>query len=60
MRRIKGRSTNKLFEAFPELKKRYWRGGYFCVTVGTVTKEMIEKYIEYHFEPKIDDSFQVD
>jgi len=24
MRRIKGRSANKLFEAFPELKKRYW------------------------------------
>ena len=56
---------NKLFEAFPELKKRYWGGdfwarGYFCVTAGTVTKEMIEKYIEHHFEPKIDDSFQVD
>ena len=65
MRRIKGRSANKLFETFPELKKRYWGGhfwarGYFCVTAGTVTKEMIEKYIEHHFEPKIDDSFQVE
>ena len=28
--------------------------------VGTVTKEMIEQYIEHHFEPKIDDSFQVE
>jgi putative transposase len=25
MRRIKGRSSRKLFEIFPELKKRYWR-----------------------------------
>ena len=24
MRRIKGRSSNKLFESFPNLKKRYW------------------------------------
>jgi len=24
MRRIKGRSANKLFEVFSELKKRYW------------------------------------
>ena len=24
MRRIKGRSSRKLFEYFPELKKRYW------------------------------------
>ena len=24
MRRIKGRSSMKLFESFPDLKKRYW------------------------------------
>jgi len=24
MRRIKGRSSRKLFEYFPELRKRYW------------------------------------
>jgi uncharacterized protein YeaO (DUF488 family) len=24
MRRIKGRTSTKLFETFPELKKRYW------------------------------------
>ncbi len=24
MRRIKGRSSNKIFECFPELKRRYW------------------------------------
>jgi len=55
MRRIKGRSTRKLFEEFPKLKKRYWgkhfwARGYFCVTVGQMTKEMIKNYLEHHFE----------
>ena len=53
MRRIKGRSSAKLFETFPELKKRYWgrhfwARGYFCVTSGEVTEEMIEEYLEHH------------
>ncbi len=65
MRRIKGRSTRKLFETFPKLKKRYWGGhfwarGYFCVTSGEVREEMIKNYIEHHFEPKVDDSFGVE
>ena len=46
MRRVKGRSSSKLFEEFPQLKKRYlgrhfWARGYFCVTAGELTKEMI-------------------
>jgi len=64
MSRIKGRSARKLFEVFPELKKRYWgkhlwARGYFCVTSGEVTEEMIKNYIEHHFEPKGDESFGV-
>ena len=64
MRRIKGRSSRKLFEIFPELRKRYWgqhfwARGYFCVTSGEVTKEMIMSYIEHHFEPKGDENFRV-
>jgi putative transposase len=36
---------------FEELKRRYWgqhlwARGYFCSTVGTVTDEIIKKYIE--------------
>jgi len=65
MRRIKGRSSRKLFEYFPELRKRYWgqhiwARGYFCVTSGEVTKEMIKNYIEHHFEPKVDENFGVE
>lgn len=48
MRRIKGRTSSYLFEEFPHLKKRYcgqyfWARGYFCVTVGQMTEEMIEQ-----------------
>ena len=65
MRRIKGRSSSKLFESFPELKKRYWgrhfwARGYFCVTSGNVTDEMIKEYLEHHFEPKVNDDFRVE
>jgi len=63
MRRIKGRSSSKLFAEFPNLKKRYWgrhfwARGYFCVTVGEITQEMITNYLEHHFEPNSDDNFK--
>ena len=65
MRRIKGRSANILFEEFPALKKRYWgkhfwARGYFCVTVGDMTEEMIKNYLEHHFEPDPNDKFNVE
>ena len=65
MRRVKGRTSTKLFETFPELKKRYWgrhfwARGYFCVTSGEVTEEMIKDYLEHHFEPKTDDNFRTE
>ena len=46
-------------------KKRYWGGhlwarGYFCVTSGEVTEEMIKNYIEHHFEPRINEKFGVE
>ena len=67
MRRIKGRSSSRLFECFPELKKRYWgrhfwARGYFCVTsgAGELTEEMIKNYLDHHFEPKVDDNFRTE
>ncbi len=65
MRRIKGRASSKLFEEFPKLKKRYWgrhfwARGYFCVTAGQVTEEMIKAYLEHHFEPNPDDNFRTE
>ena len=65
MRRIKGRSSSKLFDEFPHIKKRYWgrhfwARGYFCATVGQMTEEMIKEYLDHHFEPKNDDGFQIE
>lgn len=65
MRRIKGRSASKLFEEFPRLRKRYWgrhfwARGFFCVTSGKVSDEMIKNYLEHHFEPSRDDNFKTE
>ena len=65
MRRIKGRSARKLFEEFPELKRRYWGKhfwgrGYFCVTIGQMTEEMVKNYLEHHFEANPNDNFKAE
>lgn len=65
MRRIKGRTSSKLFEEFPHLRKRYWgrhfwARGYFCVTAGELTKQMIEEYLEHHFESKENPNFEIE
>lgn len=62
---LKGKTSRQLQMEFPELKKRYWgqhlwARGYFAVSVGNVTKEMIKEYIEHHFEAgESEDSFRV-
>ena len=48
---IKGRSSRKLQQEFPRLRKQYWgqhlwARGYFCATVGAVDEETIKAYIE--------------
>lgn len=50
---MKGKSSFKVQQEFPEIGKRYWgqhiwARGYFCATCGTVTDEMISEYIERH------------
>ena len=65
MRYVKGRTSSKLFEEYPNLKKRYWgrhfwARGYFCVTAGELTKEMINDYLDHHFEQKPNDNFDIE
>ena len=65
MRRIKGRSSTKILREFPHLNKRYWgrhfwARGYFCVTAGELTKEMIKEYLEHHFERNPNDNFDIE
>ena len=48
VRRIKGRSSNILRKEFPELLKlpSLWTHSYYVSTIGAVSRETIEKYIE--------------
>ena len=51
VQRIKGKSSYKLFNEFPHLRKTYWgrhiwARGYFCCSSGNVTDEVIKTYIE--------------
>ena len=65
MRRIKGRTSSKLFADYPHLRKKFWgrhfwARGYFCASSGNVTDEIIKTYLEHHFEPKKDDDFRTE
>jgi|TARA_R110002096_G_scaffold434321_2_gene655530 putative transposase len=53
MRRVKGCTSRRILQEFPDIRKRYWgqrfwAGGYFCTTSGNVTNETIMNYIEQH------------
>ena len=57
VQRAKGRSSRKLQQEFPSLRKRYWGKhfwcrGYFSTTSGNVTDAMIDEYIEHHIDGK--------
>ncbi len=61
---LKGKSSFKIQQEFPELRKRYWgqhiwARGYFCATSGTVTDEMIKAYLDNH-KSDFKDNFQVE
>ena len=54
---LKGKTSRKLQQEFPELRKRYWgqhlwARGYFAVSTGNVSSKMIEEYIACHIEGK--------
>jgi putative transposase len=62
---LKGRSSKLLQDEFRDLGKRYWgqhlwARGYFCATVGSVTKDMIKEYIEKQFENGDSNHFKVE
>ena len=60
---IKGKSSRRLQQEYPSLRKRYWGQhlwgrGYFCATSGTVTDEVVKAYIEQQDKPP-EDNFRV-
>lgn len=55
VKRAKGRSSRKVQQEFPELKRRYWgkhfwARGYFSATSGNVTDDVIDAYISNHYD----------
>jgi putative transposase len=66
VQRLKGRSSRRLLEEFGELSRQYWgrhmwARGYFAVSTGNVTDEVIRQYIESHREmpPEDDGHFNI-
>ena len=56
VKRLKGRSSRRLQDEFPILKKRYWgqhfwRIGYGGWSTGKITDEMVQEYLEHHRDP---------
>ena len=68
VQKAKGRSSKKIQEEFPELRKKYWgrhfwARGYFSSTSGNVTDDMINEYINNHsdaHEPKSTTNIRLD
>jgi len=67
VQRLKGRSSRRLQEEFGELKRQYWgrpmwARGYFAVSTGNVTDEIIKQYIESHKDMPTDHdgNFEID
>ena len=53
VRIAKGRSSRKIQQEFPEIRKKYWGchfwgRGFFSSTSGNVTDEIINNYIDNH------------
>ena len=56
VKRIKGRTSRRLQEEFPSLRKQYWGRhfwaiGYGVWSTGNITEEAVKQYLEHHRYP---------
>ena len=63
VQQLKGKTSRTLQMEFKNLRKRYWgqhlwSTGYFCRSVGTVTRDIIKEYIENQ-EEEYDENFKI-
>ena len=63
LQQLKGKTSRVLLSEYKELKKRYWgqhlwASGYFCRSVGDVSKEIIKEYIENQAD-EYDENFRI-
>jgi putative transposase len=53
VKKMKGRTSRKLQQEFPKLKKKYWGRhfwaiGFGCWSTGNITDKMVDDYLEHH------------
>ena len=53
LKKLKGRSSRRLQEEYPILRKRYWgkhfwASGYGAWSTGNITDKMVDDYLEHH------------
>jgi len=56
VKRLKGRTSRRLQDEYPDLKKRYWGRhfwaiGYGAWSTGNITGELVQEYLEHHRDP---------
>ena len=61
VKRLKGRTSRRIQEEFPDLKQRYWGKhfwaiGYGAWSTGNITEQMVEDYLEHHRDPSNSDT----
>src|ERR687893_665850 len=55
-KRMKGRTSRRLQEEYPALRKRYWGRhfwaiGYGAWSTGNISEEVVQEYLEHHRHP---------
>ncbi len=61
VKRLKGRTSRRLQEEYPLLRKKYWGRhfwaiGYGVWSTGNITDDMVQQYLEHHRQPSNKDS----
>ena len=61
---IKGKTSRKLLQEYTEIRKKFWGShiwarGYFAVSTGKVTDELIAEYIDKQDIEQKDDDFKI-
>jgi len=57
VKRLKGRSSRRIQDEFPALRKQYWGRhfwaiGYGAWSTGNITDKMVDAYLEHHWKDK--------
>ena len=53
VKKLKGRTSRKIQQEFPQLRKQYWGRhfwaiGFGCWSTGNITDKMVNEYLEHH------------